>query len=326
MKKLGIITFHASHNCGSMLQAYALQCFLKKNGYDPEIINFSSNGQQRIYSLFVENNSVKNLIKNCIIFLHKSRIKNNFNKYEEFKSKNFKLTDYFTSNSEEIVDKYDAVVAGADQIWNVTISDFDKAYFLSWVDNAKKIAYAPSFGAKNVMTCMDDPTIIKKYLDDFDSISIREKNGQKWIKELTGKDVPVVLDPTLLVEKADYEIITSNDLKLPSKYIFYYSPSYSKKINDLVNKISKRYKLPVIAFNSKSFYFKMMNFHGFKLPDFEDPSAYLQLMKNAEMVITTSYHGTIFSSIYRKNFWVIKNGQMFGDDDRVATLIDQLSI
>lgn len=69
-----------------------------------------------------------------------------------------------------------------------------------------------------------------------------------------------------------------------------------------------------------------MNFDGFKLPDFEDPKAYLQLMKNAEMVITTSFHGTVFSTIYRKKFWVIKNGGMYGNDDRVKTLLSDLAI
>lgn len=84
--------------------------------------------------------------------------------------------------------------------------------------------------------------------------------------------------------------------------------------------------MPVIAFNSKAFYLRGMNFNGFKLPTFEDPKAYLQLMKNAELVITTSFHGTVFSSIYRKKFWVVKNGGMYENDDRVMTLLTDLSI
>lgn len=163
-------------------------------------------------------------------------------------------------------------------------------------------------------------------MNQFDYLSVREKNGQKWIKELTGRDIPVVLDPTLLIEKEDYESIVSDELSLPEKYIFFYCPSYSISINKMVKKISKKYNLPVIAFNSKPYYLRGMNFDGFKLPDFEDPKAYLQLMKNAEMVITTSFHGTVFSTIYRKKFWVIKNGGMYGNDDRVMTLLSDLAI
>ena len=325
-KKVGIITFHASHNCGSMLQAHALQCFLQKNGYNAEIIDFSSKGQRELYSLYNKNKSLKFVIRNFIFHLHAKRLKNTRQRYEDFKKNYFNLTNYSTGKTNEIIDDYYAVIAGADQVWNTTISDYDDAYFLNWVKDAKRIAYAPSFGAKNPFEYAKDIEQIKKYLNQFEHLSIRENNGQKWINELIGKKVPVVLDPTLIIDKEDYKKITSKDLELPEKYIFYYSPSYSLDINNLVRKISKKYKLPVIAFNGKAYYLRGMELSGFKLPKFEDPTAYLQLMENAEMVITTSFHGSIFSTVYSKNFWVIKNGGMFGDDDRVYTLLTKLNI
>lgn len=325
-KKVGIITFHASYNCGSMLQAFALQKFLEKNGYDTEMIDFSSNGQRRLYSIYAKRKSLKNFIRNTIFLLHKKRISNNFRHYEDFKRSQFNLTEYNTSSNSDIIDRYDSVVAGADQIWNITISDYDDAYFLNWVKNAKRIAYAPSFGAKNPSDHSDNPQKYTDFLNSFDYLSIREFNGQKWIKELCGREAKVVLDPTLIVDPEDYAPITSDKLNLPDKYIFYYSPGFSRDINTLTKRISKKYNLPVIAFNAKSFYTKGMNFKGFKLPNFEDPTAYLQLMKNASMVITTSFHGCIFSTVFKKNFWVVKNGGMFGTDDRVLTLLKLLSI
>ena len=328
-KKVGIITFHASHNCGSMLQAYALQCFLQKNGYNPEMVNFSSEGQKNLYSLYNKNKSLKFMVRNFVFHLHSKRLKNTRERYEAFKKQYFKFSDFSTSDMDEIcadnLDYY-AVIAGADQVWNTTISDYDDAYFLYWVKNAKRIAYAPSFGAKNPLNYAKDINKIKQYLNDFNSLSIRENNGQRWINELIGEKVPVVLDPTLIIDKEDYEKITAKELNLPEKYIFYYSPSYSLNINKLVKKISKKYKLPVIAFNGKAYYLRGMELSGFKLPDFEDPTSYLQLMKNAAMIITTSFHGSIFSTLYHKKFWVIKNGGMFGDDDRVRTLLSQLNI
>ena len=143
---------------------------------------------------------------------------------------------------------------------------------------------------------------------------------------MIGKEVPVVIDPTLLLEKSDYDEIASRELKLPKKYIFFYSPSYSVQMNNFVKYISEKYSLPVIAFNTKSFYLRAGNLKGFKLPDAEDPTTYLQLMKNAEAVITTSFHGSIFATVYRKNFWVLKNGNMFGSDDRVITLLNSLGL
>jgi len=316
------LTFHASYNCGSMLQAYALQTFLKKHGYQPEIVDFSSDGQRELYRLYAKNSSLKMFVRNCVLWLHRGQIQRSCERYEAFKRQQFALTDYSTSLSSELVDNYVAVIAGADQIWNVTIADYDDAYFLPWVKHARKIAYAPSFGAKNVARYAANPERIRDWLLDFDYLSIRENNGRVWIRDLTGRDSPVVLDPTLLLSREDYREITSSELKLPPKYIFYYSPGYSLHINRTVRKISKKYGLPVIAFNAKSFHLRAMGLNGFQLPATEDPSTYLQLMEHAEMVITTSFHGTIFASMFFKNFWVIKNGGMFGDDDRVHTLLE----
>ncbi len=328
-KKIGIITFHNSYNCGSMLQTYALQHIVKNDLNLPcEVIDFSNEGQRELYSVFCKCCSLKNIVKNIVIAPHQKKIRNDFLSYEEFKNKNFLLTPKSYCKMEELSDQgYSHVITGSDQVWNITIDDADDAYFLPWVKTAKKVAYSPSFGAKDIKKYSDNPEKYREYLNNFYGLSVRENNGQRWIKELIGKEVPVLLDPTLLLSKEDYDEIASTKLKLPEKYIFYYSPGYQKDISRLVSKISKKYNLPVIAFNSKTFHTKGMNFlSDFKLPEIENPSTYLQLIKNAELVITTSFHGTVFSSIYKKKFWTVKNGGMFGDDDRVKTLIDTLHL
>lgn len=330
LMKIGILTFHNSYNCGSMMQTFALQRFLTKQQHQVEIIDFSNEGQKKLYSTLYENNSVKNVIKNIIILPKRKRISRNYESFEQFKRSNFNLTKHnYTrieelSNDEELV--FDAVITGSDQVWNITIEDSDDAYFLSWVKKGKKIAYAPSFGSKNIAKYAKDVNKYKSYLALIDYVSVREKNGQRWISDLINKNVPILPDPTLLLDASEYKEVESVSLNLPKDYIFYYSPGYQRKINKLVCKIAKKYKLPVIAFNSKTFYVKFMQFSGFTLPEVENPSTYLQLIKNAKLIITTSFHGTVFSSIYKKCFWTIKNGGMFGDDDRVLTLIEQLNL
>ena len=325
-KKIGIMTFHASYNCGSMLQAYALQTYLHKHGYQPEIVDFSSEGQQQLYAVYNQERSLKGLVKNSVIFLHRNRIVRNNARYEAFKSEKFHLSQENTSRMDQLTTDCAAVIAGADQIWNITIADYDDAYFLPWVSTAKRIAYAPSFGARNPVEYAENIEKYKQYLLTFDSLSIREKNGCKWIEDMIGKKVPVVLDPTLLLEREDYAPITASELKLPEKYIFYYAPGYSKQINQLVKKISRKYRLPVIAFNSKSFYLRRLLLYGFRLPQAEDPTTYLQLMKNAAMVITTSFHGTIFGAMFERPVWTIMNGNMLGTDDRVKTLLTDCNL
>lgn len=327
-KKIGIITFHNSYNCGSMLQAYAMQQVVDRTaGRRSEIVDFSNEQQHQLYSVHQPYNSVKNILKNIILAPRFQRIRKNYSTYEQFKQENFNLSSHPTRKMEELTDEeYDIVVAGSDQVWNITIEDGDDAYFLPWVKSAKKVAYAPSFGAKDISKFAKDPQRYAGYLSDFSALSIREKNGQQWLQKLTGQEPELLLDPTLLLDSTDYDKIASKELHLPRKYIFYYSPSYSRGINHLVKQISQKYGLPVIAFNTKTFYVKGMQFSGFKLPEVENPATYLQLIKNAELVITTSFHGTVFSSIYRKKFWTVKNGGMFGDDDRVKTLMHLLDM
>lgn len=326
MKKVGIITFHNSYNCGSMLESYAMQEITKKLGFDTKIIDFYTEKQKDVYRTFYKNNSVKNIIKNILTLPAIRQIKYNNKKYEEFKNKNFNLTKHYSCMGELSDGNFDFVIAGSDQIWNITIPDSEDAYFLPWVKKAKKVAYAPSFGAKNILKYSDNSNKYKKYLESFDALSIREKNGQKWIKEMIGQDVPVLLDPTLLLTKDDYEKIATKKYEINEKYIFFYAPAFKRDICRFVKKIADKYKLKVITWSTKSYNFKLIKTFGFELPEYESPALYLYLIKHAELVLTTSYHGTIFSTIYGKKFYTIKNNEMYGSDDRVRTLLEQISM
>lgn len=327
MKKVGIITFHNSYNCGSMLESFAIQEAVKKYCSDSvKIINFSNIGQRKMYMAKFENNSIKNIIKNILLLPNLKRIKNNNIKYEEFKNKYFNLTEEMQEMKELSDKNFDIVISGSDQIWNITIEDADDSYFLPWVKKAKKVAYAPSFGSKNIEKYSKVPEKYINYINSYDALSIRENNGQKWLKSLINKNVPVLIDPTLILDVKDYEKIIANDIQEKSDYIFFYSPNFDRKICKFVKKIAKKYNLKVITWSTKSYSTKLVKRFGFKLAKYENPSSYLNYIKNSELVITTSYHGTIFSTIFKKKFYTIKNGDMFGDDDRVITLLEQLKM
>ena len=166
MKKVGIITFHNSYNCGSMLESYAMQKAIEKRGCLTKIIDFSNYNQRKLYSIFYKNNSLKNIVKNILVIPAISKLKVNNKKYEEFKRKNFNLTsDSYISNNQLSDEEFDIVVSGSDQIWNITIEDSDDAYFLPWVKKAKKVAYAPSFGSKNILKYSKEPEKYKEYIN-----------------------------------------------------------------------------------------------------------------------------------------------------------------
>ena len=161
MKKVGIITFHASHNCGSMMQAYALQKTLKKMNVDNEIIDFQSFGQKDMYAVVHTKKEWKSFAKNMLTLPYRKKIKLQWESYEQYKNKIFDLSDKQYSTTSELTETnnlYSSFISGADQIWNITIRDYDDAYFLSFVtDNRKKNSYAPSFGAKRIEEYKKNP-------------------------------------------------------------------------------------------------------------------------------------------------------------------------
>ena len=219
MGRIGILTLHHSYNCGSMLQAFALQETLERMGHEVRVINFSNEGQARLYSVLERPTSLKRIAKDVLLAPRAGRIRRNFAAYERFMTEHLHLDGPVVRRREELDDAgYDAVVAGSDQMWNVTIENGDDAYFLPWVTRARRVAYAPSFGARSPARFARDPRVHADWLRRFDALSVRERNGRRWIRELIGVDAPVLLDPTLLLDAGDYAPLEHRPPGLPGKY------------------------------------------------------------------------------------------------------------
>lgn len=326
--KIGIMTFHASNNCGSMLQAYALQNILKKElGEESEIINFSNENQQDMYALFRKMDSFKDVGINIATSVFYNKFKKHYKDYKKFMNKDLKLSEASYVTSEELknmTEKYDILITGSDQVWNIKCKDADDAYYLNFAKNVKKIAYAPSFGATNIIEESDDTEKYKNYMMDFKALSCRENNGSKWIKKLTGRDAPVLLDPTLLLNSSEWDKLI-NTAESDKKYIFYYAFKYSDEVNAKVKMISEKTKMPVIIMDVKWWLKKGIK-NGFKISKDGGPLEFLRLVRNASLVLTTSFHGTVFSIIYNKKFWFLDSSMHNKNDDRAFTLLESVGL
>ncbi len=332
MKKIGLITFHASHNNGSMLQALALQTILeKKYNCKVEIIDFSNEGQRNLYAVLPKAKNWKQVIKKIIWATNYLQLLKQYNSYNSFSKKYFNLTKdkyYNTQELIDIIDEYDAFISGSDQVWNVKCIDSDPAYFLSFVSSKPKYAYAVSFGANNPFDGESKEEYIT-YVNKFNKISVREKNAKKWIKEATEKDVPICLDPTMLFNEKEWEdIVVVNDSPIiKGKYIFYYCFGISKEVQKFLRLISKKMKMPIYFIEAKEWTLKMCWKNGIKLVKHYGPDVYLNLVKNSEVFITSSFHGTAFATIYKKNFWYIRSKDSESSlDDRAITFLSQLGL
>ena len=333
MKNVGIITFHKSLNYGSALQAWALSKFLSEREYNVQIIDYTPVNYSVNYGLFYAPKNLRLLTYDVLHLLWLPFLLRRNKDFIAFRQNNLPLSNKqfdHTSGIKEFSAQKDIMISGSDQIWNPTAKDFDMNYLLQGVQDVRKISYAASMGQSDFSNVKNKDEI-RKCLLDFDYISVREETGAKKVKNLIGdkKDVSVVLDPTLLLDKKKYEEITSART-VQQPYIFFYSVRFNEAALIAAKKLSQELKLPVytlMSTNGTPRYLKYQNIIKLSKGN-AGPSGFLELIKNAEYVITDSFHGVAFSIIFEKNFLSvnrIENGKP-RDDERITNLLKQLNL
>lgn len=319
--KIGIITLSASYNCGSMLQSYALKNILGKYG-DVEIINFSSESSHRQYDVIPtslwERMKMEHARKGMVKEL-KDEAKAYINFQHEFLGISGK--EYFAKELSEIADKYDVIVAGSDQVWNVCMGDFDEAFFCGWTD-VKKVAYAPSLGGHDIRESTNSQRIID-CVKKFNSLSVREMVGKKCLDDILDTDVTKVLDPTLIYGDEKWKNMVSTN-KIKGDYIFYYSWSYCyKELREIVKERSRETGLPVYVIDAHKWRTHSYQKDGFLLYEDAGPLAFLNLMANAKECFVESFHGMLFAYMFRRNFWLLDTHENYEQlDSRLKELVE----
>lgn len=321
---VGIITFNSAHNYGAMLQTYALQTTIENMGFEVNIINYRLKIIDNVYNPFRRS---RRRIFDLGFYKHRTALHlryryklEKFKNFENFMMEHLNLTlPYKTLNTLRDVNwDYDFYIAGSDQIWNYKLTNgLNPAYFFEFVPKeSKKIAYAASIGTDEIEEY--DIPLFKYYLKNLDCISIREKRSASALAKCTDKPIDITLDPTLLLEKEYYDKI-KNDLHFKDQeYIFFYTLEHNEELIKIAEKISQEENLPVI-FNRPLKKFT----NQLESVPYIGPKEFLGLIANAKYVVTNSYHGAIFSIIYRKKFVTAPNTKT---PTRTMELIDMLSL
>lgn len=323
---IAILTLSASDNCGSLLQAYALQQILIRLGYKTDILNFCTKRSKKMYRIF-HPSYIKSPRKLLGSFLNYQNLKKQQNDYYEFRQNHLNMTlqKYCNSSDLAIIDgQYDYIICGSDQVWNTNMWDFDEAYLLTWCKNSKKIAYAVSLGdQKNRDIQKQKRTLISA--TDFFMISVREKSAVKRLYEITNRNIKLCLDPTLLLSMKDWQMLADINLIPTTRYIFYYSYNYEDEIkNQLVSDFSKITNLPVYVINISRWCDGKEKKYGFHICKKSGPIAFLSLMQHCTYSLVESFHGTLFSYIFEKQFWFLKNTNDNILDDRINDIMEVL--
>lgn len=315
--KIGIITYHFSINYGAVLQCYALQKYLEDEGNSVVVINYIDENQKKNNSVFNRRKGFMNVIDNIILSpLAIPRIKKD-KKFKKFVNEKLNCSkELHTIKELEAFFKnenFDYIISGSDQVWNPHIDDFSEAFFLPFDIKSIKVTYAASIGNATYKDLLK----YEKCIKDFKYISLREEKSKDIIGNITDKKISIVLDPVTLINKSEWiKLCTSKENYDNYLLCYFLHKDYLSKEYKIAKKIAKEKHLKLIMINSnfspKSFYLNCRKD--------VDPIDFLTLFKNARYICTDSFHGTVFSIIFEKDFNCFASNKQKQDSRRESIL------
>lgn len=320
LKDIAIITYSRAYNYGSALQAYALNYFLSKLGYNVKTIDYTTKRQQAIYRIFEPYKGVLSILRNLQSMLCYYKLCRHKHKFNEFVDRKIPQTQKISSTQQfvEMNEKYDYFICGSDQIWNAQCDDFDTNYMLSFVkDKNKCIAYAPSLGAG-----ADNPqtsNMIRQYASRFKAISSRETRSTEIIEKATHKKVQSVLDPVFLLSAEEWIEISASPI-VKGDYILGYFIGDVVGMRNFAANVHRKWNLPIVVIYKNLRDMK----YGFSNHYEAGPADFITLVKNAKCVITNSFHAISFSLIFRVNFWAFVDKST--NDSRIKGLLNDVGL
>lgn len=322
MKRIGIVSCYFQHNYGSMLQALATQMALDKLNYENETVDISGFNHEikKAKLLYFAKASLTSdillsklgMAKNVLIkkfskneYAAMSRIR--AEKFDDFSKKWFRKSPKYTSKKElgdSCKENYSSVLVGSDQLWlpgNIA-ADY---YTLNFVpETVNTIAYATSFGQSSLPK--DSARKAALFLKKIRHIGVREESGQKLVKELAGRDVPAVCDPTLLFTGEEWLSIQKDEPIVEDKYILCYFLGNNPPHREFAKRLRQATGCKIVALTHLDEFVKSDEGYADETPYNVDPADFLNLIRNATYVCTDSFHCSVFSMLYKKVFFTFR--------------------
>lgn len=311
------MTMHRVQNVGSVLQAYALLHKIEQMGHEAEIIDYEFPPIKKEYFI------VKDVLKygwNAFLGFPREKTKR---KLEEFRKQFLHCSNQTFSRNALLSNppQYDIYCTGSDQVWNPLHVGKDTSFFLDFAPEASpRIAYASSFASQDI--CEPYRSLYAQLLAQYKYITVREQSGVGIVKRLTGKDASVVCDPTLLLTIKEWEDVSAlSKINISGGYIFVYLLGYMfdprPEFYNIVKSVSLSLQLPVYYFNPQTK--DIFESGGGRALLGMGPKDFVRLVKNASFIVTDSFHGTAFATIFNiPMVAVVKDVQ--GGDGRISTL------
>jgi len=326
-KKIGILTFHNAHNYGAVLQAYALKTKLNRMGHETVVLNYRNKYIGRNYKKVLHIDFWKRdilpsrwgkVIREIRdVFYGLPEWQKQWQVFEDFTNEKLLDGEKKELTLEEVAAKdIDVYVLGSDQIWARELTHgMDPAYFGQFAPGKKKISYAAS--VPNGSVPENEKPYFKQYLESLSHISVREEKLAKSLRELTGREIDTVIDPTLLLEKEDYQDLLHEKPLKQRDYVFAYFVVESEVLSRLAKKAAELSGYELVELHYK----KTPTINGENMVFDAGPSEFLTYIRDAKMVITNSFHGTVFSILFQKKFYSV-----YKENGRIENLLGFLGL
>lgn len=350
--KSATITWITYNNYGTELQAYALQKYLGKIGIDNDIISdydvinkifekTGIEGREATQPICILRKTAR-LIKKYFIhpvklfrvimsfagneYSHKKArmfLGKNNKQFDIFRKKNLRICySYNRKNLQDMNQEYDLFICGSDQIWSFFDNNYDGYYYLDFVKK-KKVSYATSIGTDVIPDEMEKR--IAEWLGDYSAISVREASTAKILSDIVSKQVAWVCDPTLLFDGEFWGKMDSFPQKRRRKYLLCYFLSNNSWYFDYAKAMAKHLQLNIILLPSRLEYSRIEGC----CKEGVGPVEFVSYIKNAEFILTDSYHGSLFSLQFNKSFLYLKrflDSDPLCQNNRIYSLFERLKI
>lgn len=336
--KVGLCTPYKIPNYGTKLQAYAVQEKIRSMGFEVEVVDFIRRSDMRPNKLFhryFNINFIKTKLankknKNVDDKKYQLGIKKRNDALQSFDRTHYRLSKTIKGyrGLKTLAQSYCAVVCGSDQIWLPT-NVYNPTVTLEFAgEGCRRIAFAPSFGVSEIPKNKRREYV--KFLESMDYISVREQSGQDLVRDLIGKEVPVILDPTLSIETDIWKQLADTGRKLvDGKYVFCYFLGDTEAHREAVKKYAKENNLKIVALPHFIEYTPCDNdYADVHLYDVT-PCDFLNLIEDAECVFTDSFHASVFSILFKKKFYTFerfKASDRNSTNSRIYTLLKSLGL
>lgn len=326
--RIGIITIHRLTNFGTALQAFALQRYLQKNtNCHVEIIDYVfPNAFHKNKKTIIKR--IRGWARLFLDYLFEKKYRTN-KRFKDFQNIYFNLSENTYPNIQSLNNNpplYDIYITGSDQVWNTRTVKNDPNFYLCFAPkNKPKIAFSACFANDSLDDKYKDS--IRERLSNYKYIGVREKSAVDIINDLhISKDILVrnTCDPTMLLSKEDYkEISSESKINIGGNYILVYMLMYAfnpyPALENILKKIENQTGLPIIVIGDHRFRYK----GKYKFIKGIGPSDFLWLFEHASYVVTSSFHGTMFSLIYRKPFISISP---YTGDSRIKDILEEIGL